>query len=223
MNGEMLITELKNKLEVEKDSALAEKLGMTPANISTWRNSPEITVRQIGNLISNTISNTITSTCENAISTIVEFFPIVKQKRQRSENYDIFSCNDDNGNVHNIKVGIQNDLNNYNGVYIFFDSLGRPIYVGKAKDQKLWAEICNAFNRDRKAQEIRIVQQPIRNVHFNRTQRRQIKVQPVRLHEIAYYFSAYRVDYAMIDIVESILIRPFVNVLLNTKVETLPR
>ncbi|MES3154259.1 hypothetical protein [Sphingomonas faeni] len=50
---------------------------------------------------------------------------------------------------------------------------------------------------------------------------RQIRSVNVRLHELAEYVSAYRVADAMINNVESLLIRAFPNDLLNKRIENL--
>jgi hypothetical protein len=52
---------------------------------------------------------------------------------------------------------------------------------------------------------------------------RQINDHVVPLHEIASYFSAYRVSEGMIDDLEALLVRSFANNLLNMKMERFAR
>jgi hypothetical protein len=110
------------------------------------------------------------------------------------------------------------ELKDHNGIYIFFDSRGRAIYAGKAVQQKLWSEIKSAFNRQRgEVQTIKRVAHPNKNYTFRRSE-------PVALHAIAAYLSAYAVPIGLVSKIEALLVRGFANDLLNTRMESiLPR
>lgn len=91
-------------------------------------------------------------------------------------------------------------MEKYRGIYIFFDSRGRAIYVGKTEKQKLWKEIKDAFNRSRgDFQKIRRVKQPIRKqVYRNSNEKAR-------------------------QIVEALLVRCAANDLLNKRMERFSR
>ena len=72
-------------------------------------------------------------------------------------------------------------------------------------------------------QRILRVQHPERRQDFRNSDEmhRQIRPVSVRLHELAFYVSPYRVAGEMIVDIESLLIRAFPNDLLNKKIENL--
>jgi hypothetical protein len=135
--------------------------------------------------------------------------------------YQIFDSKD-----HLYKSGLKTELDQYFGVYIFFDSRGQAIYAGKARKQKLWREMNLAFNRDRRrVQKIKRVRHPTRQQEYRTSEEkaRQIGDHIVPLYEIASYFSAYRVSDGMVDDLEALLVRSFANNLLNIKMELFAR
>jgi hypothetical protein len=78
---------------------------------------------------------------QRAIRTIVEFFQIETAKSQGGNLPEIFSTWSEDGNQHPYLHGLRKELEKYNGIYIFYDSSGRAIYVGKAVKQTLWQGI----------------------------------------------------------------------------------
>lgn len=156
------------------------------------------------------------SACINAI---VEFYPIVTNHDDKKRKV-IFPTTIGQ-EKHKYRSGLKKELEEHSGVYIFFDSAGKAIYVGKAKDQNLWREMNLAYNRSRAQQSIRLVGHPTRNQSYLTCQEkeRQICSTSIKLHHMAAYFSAYYVSYGMIDAVESLLIRSFANNILNIKME----
>ncbi|MFM5161130.1 hypothetical protein ACEUAT_19540, partial [Aeromonas veronii] len=115
-------------------------------------------------------------------------------------------------------------LKSTNGVYVFYDSRGTPLYVGKAKDQCLWDEMKSAFNRDRKTQKIRTVLHPENGSGFSPAydSPRKIEWKHLQLCQLATYFSAYEAHTDMINRVEALLIRAFANSIMNARMETFP-
>ena len=105
--------------------------------------------------------------------------------------------------------------------YIFYDSQGRALYVGRTEKQHLWGEMRNAFNRSREIQKIRTVNHPTRNQPFRTSEEkaRQIVERQVKLYDLAHYFSAYEVAESMIPELEAMLVRGFANDLLNQRME----
>lgn len=108
------------------------------------------------------------------------------------------------------------------GIYLFYDSMGKAIYIGKAKRQSLYAEMKSAYNRNRfHNQKIWIVQHVSQQRIFDPAKEaaRQITHKPMALHDIASYFSAFEVDLYLIDNIEALLIRSFANQLTNKRKE----
>ena len=113
-------------------------------------------------------------------------------------------------------------LANSHGVYIFYDSRGSALYVGKAVKQSLWHEINNAFNRDRDLQKVVRADANSKTNEFipvyeNPKQPKEVKL---FLHELAAYISVYEIDESIIDDIKALIIRSFANDLLNDRIET---
>ena len=128
------------------------------------------------------------------------------------------ALNFQNGNA----SGLKDALETAYGIYIFYDSRGHSIYVGKAREQTIWKEMNLAFNRQREVQTIALVHHPERNQAFKPgyEKLRQPKDTQLELFDMAHYFSAYSVDDGMIDDLEALMVRGFANDLLNVKMET---
>jgi len=116
------------------------------------------------------------------------------------------------------------ELKRCHGVYIFYDSRGHALYVGKADRLYLWEEMKNAYNRDRgEIQKICRVNHPLerrREYRSSNEKERKISAKPVPLHFLTSYFSAYDIVPTAIDDLEALLIRSFANDLMNIRMET---
>lgn len=120
---------------------------------------------------------------------------------------------------------LKNLLSTKHGVYIFYDSMGRAIYVGKAKDTTLAVEMKSAYNRDRpKYQRIWGVKHVFQQRKFDPSKeaRRPIRQFSLALHDIATFFSAYEIRSDLINHIEALLIRAFANQLTNKRQERFP-
>lgn len=213
MKGDKLITSLKRKFRVSTDAALAKHLGISIPAIQLWKNRKTVTPRQVASLVHKA------SFQSNVIRPIVEFYPIQKVETKRGASFEVFSPKDGEKSEHPYRGGLKDELIVHHGVYVFFDSRGQVIYVGKARRQNLWKELNLAYNRDRgEVQSIYRVRHPTNRMKFG-TKPRQIVSQPVALHEPAAYFSAYQVPDAMINDLECMLVRSFANDLLNVRME----
>lgn len=223
MNGESVISALMKKFKVEKDQDLAQKLGITVTAIRYWKIRKTITVRQFAGLVHSARGAGARDMQASAIRPLVEFFHIDKCKTTRKgSNCELFTIKTDKGEKHPYFEGLQGQLKNHHGVYIFFDSRGHAIYTGKARQLTLWKEMTNAFNRKRgDVQKIKRVDHPTRKQPYRTSDEkaRQITEHVVPLHELATYFSAYEVADGMINEVEAMLVRSFANDLLNKKME----
>jgi len=226
MKGADAIKALKKKLAIQGDAELASRLGVTHPSILYWKKRKNITPLQLANLVHSASRAATRHFQAKAIRPVVEFFPIKKCESAGKANFELFTVKDERGGLHPYRTGLKSELNKSYGVYVFFDSRGHAIYAGKAKSQTLWKEMTNVFNRKRDSvQTIKRVRHPESRVSYRTSEEksRQIIDQPVLLHEIASYFSAYRVDTEMINDLESLLVRSFANDLLNIRMERFTR
>ena len=154
------------------------------------------------------------------IDPIVEYLPIDLTESAEGAKWELFSdAAEDGTSVHYLKE-IKSLLENSKGIYIFYDSIGRAIYVGKAEKQSLWKEANLAFNRDRgEHQAMWMVDHPAKNVS-KVIRNRKITLGAVQLNYVASYFSAYSVVPEQISSMEAFLIRAFANNLMNKRIET---
>jgi len=155
-----------------------------------------------------------------AIVPIVEFHDIRAVDSLRGAYQEVF---DTSSTASRYAQGLRARLKEAKGIYVFYDSRGRALYVGKTQrgNANLWAEIKNAFNRDRdEIQGVLRVQHPKRNQAFDSEVKRKPTRVPVKLHELARYMSVYEVAPPLIGSLEALLIRGFANDLLNKRMES---
>lgn len=222
MQGKELIEALKTALHKDTNRELAPYLGITEGHISQlYKQDNNLSVRQIVSLLRHTHEVSQREAREKAFKTaikpLVEFYPIDLTLSRRAANWELFDANSST-----YAAGLKDSLEEHHGIYVFFDSRGKSIYVGKTKRQSLWMEMNSALNRKRKnLQRMMLVSHPTRNQQFLPAcdQRRRIVECNVYISDIATYFSAYSVANEFIDIAESLLIRCFPNNLLNKKME----
>ena len=135
----------------------------------------------------------------------------LRNTRNRGEaNREIFATKNEQKESIKYHVGLKNTLASNHDIYIFFDSAGQVIYVGKARSQNLWKEINPSLNRGRDtAQKIKRVKYPGRTKEYRPINEItwQICSESVPLYEIASYFSAYQVTDGLVNILKSLLVR----------------
>ncbi len=217
MKGVELVNSLKKKFDIGKNKALASKLGINEVYISSWKKYPP-TSKQIASVIANAYKQGEKDSLRAIIKPLLEYYPIIVSESTHGKKQEIFETKE---NLRNKKI--KELLQTTNGIYIFYSSQRRAIYVGKAKEVCLWNEIKNAYNRDRRAQTVWGVNHPSTGNNFKPAHRhpRKVTKQSVYLHDIALYFSAYEVERNLINTVEAMLIRAFANELTNTRMENL--
>lgn len=216
VRGKDLLPVIRDKLAVKNESESAALLGMTPGALSIWKNrSRGITARQIANAIKTSRDQAAREAHASVYRPIIELFPI--SPTTVGKKAKVF--NTDNGNKQ--RTGLKEELSKSYGIYIFFDSRGRALYVGKAEDQTIWVEMNDAFNRHRNSQTVSLVKHPTNNMGYLAAHEK--LRQPVDVHktllDIAAYFSAYEVEKSVINDFEALFIRAFPNDLLNFKIE----
>jgi hypothetical protein len=200
-----------------RDSELAGELGVTQPALAGYKKN--ISYRTVYSLMKKYAARAVKRHTEDAITPIVEFYSIERTASTQGKSWQLFPTAD----KHPYRCGLCDVLDRKTGVYIFYDSRGRAIYVGKAVKQVLWKEMTLAFQRDRgDVQSIMRVQHPLSKKPFGRENEKTRKVtkEKVQLHDIASYFSAYAVTGSLIGTLEALLIRSFANDLLNTKMES---
>ncbi|MBD8900201.1 hypothetical protein [Rhodanobacter sp. DHG33] len=219
MTGAELIAELKRKLSVKTDRAIALHLGMTEIALGGWkRSNKDLTPRQIANAIQKASRVAVEKSQRSTLRPIVEFFPIDAVRSAGGMKYELFPTGKDDNPLH---VQLRNALSGARGIYIFYDTRGRAIYAGKAKEQSLWGEMKSVFNRDRDTQKVYRVSHPERRQAFKPAyeKQRQPRSTQLRLSDLAAYVSVYEVDREMINSLEALLVRGFANDLLNVRME----
>lgn len=226
MKGSVVIAAVKRKLRVLTDKAVAQKLGMSIPSIREWKKRLSVTPRQLAELIYRANRAGATNFQDTVIRPLVEFYPIERTESRQRAYYELFSTKEADGKQHPYRAGLQAELADHHGIYVFFDSRGQAIYAGKARRLSLWKEMNSAFNRERGGvQRIKRVEHPARKQRYRNSDEkaRQITDNAVPLHELAAYMSAYDVKDGMIDDLEALLVRSFANDLLNVRMERFVR
>lgn len=217
MKASSLIEALKRKLGVTTQAELAAELGLSNNTLSNWNSrDKDLTADQIASALVKAREAAVTDTQFHTIKPIVEFFPIQATYTKRQAGYEIIGKS-----TSELNKGLFEALSKDSGIYIFYDSRGQALYAGKAKAQSLWKEMNSAFNRDRAVQTFKLVPHQTESETFSPAHEtsRQHKPTQLKLHQLAGYFSAYKVDAGMIDDLEALLVRGFANDLLNIKME----
>jgi DNA-binding XRE family transcriptional regulator len=215
-----LLEALARKLGTNSQTELARAIGVSVGTLINWKNRDEdLSPNQIASAIAKSQSAAIEKSQLETIQPVVEFYGIERCRTDRGASWQVF---DAGSGATLYAQGLKAALNETHGIYIFYDSRGHSIYVGKAREQTIWKEMNSAFNRKREVQTIALVDHPDRNQVFKPgyEKLRQPKATQLELFDMARYFSAYSVDDGMIEDLEALLVRGFANDLLNVKMET---
>lgn len=218
MHPSDLFDELKHRHDLKSDSDVARLIGLTPARVSQMRvRKVQISARQIASYLEKAHANGHREAMEYPIAPIVEMYPVAAVLSKQEKKWEPLPTG--KSNIRNREI--RKHLEEAAGIYVLFDSLGCPIYVGKTERQNLWKEMTNAFNRERSNHQTFIVPHPTTGVSF--TPAWESPRQPVKrtafLYNTAYFFSAYEVSPALIPQLEALLVRIFCNTLSNKKME----
>lgn len=218
-----LINKLKQHFDIPKgtDTALANHLGITSRKRNSWKtkianwrkNRNPLSDTEILNLVKDIRDASIH---KEVIKTIVEYYPIEKVESKGGTKYEISPPGELKQEWNDLRKKLDNTKA---GIYIFYDSSSRAIYVGKTagkgKTSSLWSRMKSSFNLyqySRQQYRIDHNKGDIVNV-------RKLGLRPVRLHELAKYFSAYEVHPKLTHNIEALLIRAFADNLMNKKME----
>lgn len=220
MKSSELVAALARKLKTKSRKALADALGVSEQTLLNWSTKNQtITPVQVASALAKSQAAALRSFKHLVIQPIVEFYALDRCLTKQERAWQIFSAGEDSTSY---ARGLKEALEKSHGIYIFYDSRGRALYVGKARQQSLWKEINLAFNRQRAVQKITLVAHPDRNQEFQpgHENLRQPRDKQLELAELSSYFSTYQVDDGMIDDLEALMVRGFANDLLNKKMET---
>ena len=207
------ITFTQAKLKCEKRSDVCDYLGITNNTSSKYERKKDLNNTEIFGLIKKSRRSAV----QNSINVITEYYPI--ELTRLRENHDFIDAKRDPNHTK-----LKNELSKSFGVYVFYDSSGRAIYVGKAVRQSLYSEMRSAFNRFRN--EVKDTMVIIRSAHTKNKMKKVKFNKPIKRHrvsisDVSAYFSAFRIDKNLISTIEAIMIRAFANNLTNSKIENL--
>lgn len=213
MRGSELISELKAGFEAKTKRELAGRLGSSPAVIDVLDDLESVSAKRVCGLIQRAQA----AVADDWLSVIAEFHHIEKTLSKGEKKWEILKR--DSSEHKRLITALESNI----GIYLFYDSAGSVIYVGKTKRKKggLWAEMKSAFNR-------RNVDNAIYRVRRSRRknalltdggQHLPITREVVPIHETASYFTAYRVHPLFIDQIETLFIRAIPNNLTNVRIE----
>ncbi|OAX87925.1 hypothetical protein A7D16_13880 [Xanthomonas nasturtii] len=220
MRASELLSALSKKLGTTSQGELADVLGVSMQTVINWKKRNEdLSPNQIASALAKSRKAAVRDAQFETIRPIVEFYAIDRCDSKFEAGFNLFDCS---SNASLYARGLKDMLCNSYGIYIFYDSRGQALYVGKAREQSLWKEMNLAFNRKRAVQKITLVNHPVRNQEFKPgyEKLRQPKDMQLELFDLALYFSAYGVDDGMIEDMEALMVRGFANNLLNVKMET---
>ena len=228
MDTRTLMNDFQSRLELKGQQGLADYLGYTQGQISQFINDPKsVTEKSVFLLVKKVkkqadkeakeaTKKALRDAIRGAIRPIVEYYPIDPEIKGRGEDWVMFKPEKQGDKQ---RKQLKETLRAAKGVYVFYDSQGQALYVGKTKND-LWTELDQTFNRptSTRAKPLKLVDHGRANREFipAHEQNRQPTKECVYFYQMASYFSAYEVAPDLINDVEALLIRSFVNSLFNT-------
>ena len=193
-DGALLVEMLLAELACDNKNQLANRLGVAAAKVQSWENAKSLSKTVVKNVIAAVRNAAI----RTAIEPIMEFHAL---NHLHGHDKDTLLKKIDN------KV-ICERLKDSTGIYSFYDSNGRIIYVGKTEKNTLMAEMTQAFNLSRPNYSRKLAD---KNGKFGTNQ--------LSIRDTAEFVSAYKVDEHAIGNVEAFLTRMMPNDIVNKKTE----
>jgi hypothetical protein len=220
MHPSELFDELIKRHDLKSDSDVARLLGLTPPRISQMRTrSVNLSARQVASYIEKAHLHGKKEALESPILPVVEMYPIESTLSKQEKKWEPLPTSKSNQRNQAIREHLEHK--DAKGIYIFYDSIGCAIYVGKTERQNLWKEMVSAFNRERSNHQTFIVDHPTTGASFSPAWEK--PRQPVKriayLYNTAAYFSAYITTPELIPQLEALLVRSFANSISNKKME----
>lgn len=205
-----------SSMEAElSDRQLREYLGVNAQTLKNWRQGG-LSPLKMRRLINSVYESGKKESRENLISPICEFVEI--NQGHSANNKKKVLCKKTSTSYYS---DIINVLGRKKGIYIFYDSCGRALYVGKTEKKDIWFEMNVAYGRHRPTQHLYVVKHPSTNKKWVRETHSKARITKTRvdMSDVAKYFSAYEVDEHQIAQIEALLIRAFPNDLMNVRME----
>src|SRR5687768_9797156 len=164
MRARELIDALKRKFRLATNRAVHNTLGMSHMALRNWRRKRgDLTPKQLANAVFKARKAAVQDAELNTIQPIVEYFPLKAKESTQGIRYELFDTGKEAGRSY---IALRKALASAHGIYVFYDSRGRALYAGKAKQLSLWTEMKNAFNRQREMQTVYRVKHPARIKEF---------------------------------------------------------
>lgn len=164
MKAKSLLDALAKKLGTRSQYELAAVLGVTEQMLINWKKSNEdLSPLQVASALAKSRSAAVLTSQRQTIKPIVELYEINCCETPRGSSWQVI----DGGSDDTLYArGLRAALENSHGIYVFYDSQGKALYVGKARIQTVWKEMNLAFNRKRDVQKVSLVHHPDRNQEF---------------------------------------------------------
>ena len=185
-----LVDLLKEEFGIQTDKGLSESLGMSFAN---WRNVADSIVSSL--IVKRAIKAAMRYRLRSVLQPLIEYHPFVFE---HGKNVDSFANR-------LADKGIVASLGKAYGIYAFFDSAGKIIYLGKAEKQHLFPEMEQQYRC--KTVPFRVIENGLSKWKY-----------PV-IKYIAEYVSAYSVQPELISNVEALITRTIINNSTNLRAE----
>ncbi len=211
-----LLRKLRGKFGVDTNNQLSKWLGITSSALTQYAN--QLTTENVAKMVESAWDRGALAGAEFGIFPIVEFFPISHSDSKQGKSWEILPISrlaTDRDNQ--LRKKLQESI----GIYFFYNSECKVIYVGKTEDQSLWTEMKQTFNRKITSYKYNYVYHPDRENELASplSTNRKIVSYQAYLHDTAYYFSAYSVAASLVNNLEAFLVRSLPNDLQNTKKE----
>jgi hypothetical protein len=216
MNKEELLSKIRNKFRVRSNNQLAKYLGITSSAFSQY--AEDVTPENVARIVESAWIQGLNIGLEFGIFPIAEFFPINHSDSRRGKNWEILPVKSEASERDN---QLREKLKSSIGIYFFYNSECKVIYVGKTEDQDLWSEMKQTFNREISTYKYNYVSHPDSEKELSSplSSNRRIISNQAYLFDTAFYFSAYTVAQPLINNLEAFLVRALPNDLRNTKKE----
>lgn len=210
------VDSLHEKLSISATNQLARTLGLSVGTLGNWT-THGVTGRKLADGFIKAQRRAVLSAHARAIAPIVEYYQLAPDRKTRGGHAKLFPTGRTASKIHR---RLKDELDSAHGIYIFYDSRGRALYVGKAQRLTLWTEMNNAFNRSRETQKVYRVRHPETGEFKTSAEKtRQVQLTWLHLCHMAEYFSAYCVEDGLINELEALLVRSFANDALNIRME----
>lgn len=210
-----VLESIAKKLKYENVTQMQKAFGHTNLySLAQNKATPE----WIGTIAMHAYNAGESSARESAVRTIVEFYPIDAKHAAAKKLLD---ADQRSGPANKYHHGLRKELEHAkSGIYVFFDSMGKAIYIGKTVNQNIWRRMHQSF-KSKEVNQLYRVNHPKINVEYKSSEEKQRKLKPhqVKVYEVARYFSAYDVHRNLVGTVEALLIRTAANDLQNTRME----